>query len=294
MFDSILKDVKYQFRFGDNTTKLILANVAVFIAIYLVFIIVALSSGADYRLGQEKVLNYLMLPNEGWTLLKRPWTVISYMFLHRGLFHILWNMLILFWIGRLFGTLMGDRRIIPLYILGGLMGAVFIFLATFTNFPMTPAMGATASVMAIVVATTIIAPNHTINLILVGPVALKWITLALIVLDLVGIASLKHSGSYFAHIGGMLMGWIFIKCIQNDMDPTDWFDRIGQFFSRQQQASKKKSNLKIRHSKLAQMKQQETKDQNRLDQILDKISKSGIKSLTSEEREYLDKASKKE
>jgi membrane associated rhomboid family serine protease len=305
MFKSIYNDIKSQFDYGNNVTRLIIINAAVFVALYLVYAGIAITVGPEYPITQQKFLHYFTLPPQLIDVVKHPWTIISHMFLHEGFFHFLFNMLILFWFGRIFGDLMGDRRVIPLYILGGLMGIVFIQLGGILfDIPMGHALGASAAIMAIVVATAIVAPDYTLHLILLGPVKLKFVALVMIILDVIGIASLSNTGGHFAHIGGMVMGWLYILMVQADKDPAKWMNKsynsfIGLFQAKAKPA-KKKSPLSVKYKatvprakkKNVRKATMNVDHQGRLDAILEKISKKGIASLSQEEKDFLDRASK--
>lgn len=216
-------------------------------------------------------------------------------------------MLLLYWFGRIFGDLMGDRRVIPLYLLAGLVGAMFYFVGVNLILGgVGTAHGASAAVLGILIATAYVAPDYMIHMILLGPVKLKWIALAAIVLDLIGLANLDNTGGHFGHFGGMFMGWLFISLVNGGNDPSPWFNRVFEWWKNlfTGQAQKKKSPLSVRHkatvsgSKRRSASQRKTSmktsdNQDKLDIILDKISKNGIDSLTKDEKTFLDKVSKK-
>ncbi len=308
MFRSIYRDFKNQINFGNNVTKLIVINVIVFISLYILFAFIGLFAGPDYKAVQDTVMKFLSVPSDPYELLKKPWTIITHMFLHRGLMHFVWNMLLLYWFGRIFGDLMGDRRVIPLYLLAGLVGAMFYFIGVNMILPGGgTAHGASAAVLGILIATAYVAPDYMIHMILLGPVKLKWIALAAIVLDLIGIANLSNTGGHFGHFGGMFMGWLFISLVNGGNDPSPWFNRVFEWWKNlfTGQAQKPKSPLKVRHKAVVSGTRKRTSssswkssmktsdNQDKLDVILDKISKKGIDSLTKEEKAFLDSVSKK-
>lgn len=307
MFDSIVQDVKQQFSYGNAIVRLIIVNTAVFILLMVVFAMIGLFGGSNYGAIQEVVRSYISLNSDFLTNLKRPWVLITHMFAHYQLFHFVMNMLVLYWFGRIFGDLLGDRRVVPLYLMGGLVGALFYLIGVnFIYISPGTLVGASGSILAIVVAAAIVAPDYGVNMILIGRVPLKYIALAYIVMDFAGLASLSNVGGHFAHFGGMLMGWLYIYLVRNGNDPADsvnqFFDWIKGFFEKNK---KPKSNLKVSYksqnvSKTKKVKRQSVGKQSsdtvgdhqkKLDSILDKISKSGIESLTKEERDFLDKAS---
>ncbi|MDA9773353.1 rhomboid family intramembrane serine protease [Saprospiraceae bacterium] len=304
MFNSIYKDVKNQINFGNNITRLIIINVAVFIVLYVAFAFIALSVGPGYKDVQRSLVNIFAIPSVPIELLKKPWTIITHMFLHEEPFHLIFNMIWLYFFGRIFGDFMGDRRVVPLYLLGGLMGAAFFVIGTNLLLNSTvPALGASGAVLALVLGTVLISPDYELRLMFLGIVKLKWIGLFAIVVDLVGIANLSNTGGHFAHIGGMVMGWIFITLINNGNDPSPWFHKMHKGFLSIWDKSKqpaKKSPLKVRHKAKVTRKDrskqgpsgQRSDGETKLDAILDKISKKGMKSLTAEEKDFLDNASK--
>lgn len=307
MFDSIAQDIKQQFSYGNAIVRLIIVNTAVFILLMVGFAMIGLFGGPNYQEIQALVKSYLSLNSDVLTTLKRPWVLITHMFVHVGLWHFAMNMLVLYWFGRIFGDLMGDRRVVPLYILGGLAGALVYFIGVNLIYPSDSiAFGASAAVMAIVVAAAIVAPEYRVNLILLGSVPLKYIALAYVVFDFIGLASMSNVGGHFGHFGGMLMGWLYIYMVRNGNDPADrindFFDWVKSLFTKE---TKPKSNLKVSYkaksvsskkkgkAKGKQVSDTEGEHQAKLDKILDKISKSGIESLSAEERAFLDKASNK-
>ena len=306
MFKSIFEDLKQQINFGNNITRLIIVNIVVFISLYIAFAIVSMSTGPNYLEVQNTIIEWLSLPSKPIEILKKPWTILTHMFLHRTLWHLVFNMLMLYWFGRIFGDLMGDRRVVPLYLLAGLAGAVFYVIGVNLIGGGGIAYGASAAMLGFVIAAAYVAPDHTIHLIIIGPVRLKYIALFSIVIDLIGIANLDNTGGHFGHIGGMVMGWFFINLINNGNDPSPWFnktyDSAVSLFDKKE-SKKNRSPLSVRHkasvgSKVnpksgeKQHMQGPSKDQTKLDSILDKISKDGIGSLTKEEKKFLDNASK--
>jgi membrane associated rhomboid family serine protease len=231
---------------------------------------------------------YLSLPSNLHDLLFRFWTPFTYMFMHADIWHILFNMLSLYWFGQIFEEFLGKKRTIGLYLLGGLAGGI-LFVVAFNLLPLfsyvkqvSHVVGASASVMAIVVATATIAPNYTINLLIIGPVKIKWIALFYIAVDFLSTTG-PNAGGQIAHLGGALIGFIYVKQLQRG---NDWIAGITGIF-------KRKSKLKVvsnNHNKnmIAKPRQEE------IDAILDKISQNGYDSLNKHEKEVLFRASKHE
>jgi membrane associated rhomboid family serine protease len=271
-------------RSGSRINLLIGINVFIFLTISILSVIERLvfQSGLIHYYTDE----YLLLPSSLPRLLTRFWTPLTYMFMHAGIFHILFNMLWLYWMGQIFEEYLGHRRTIGLYILGGLTGALF-FVAAYNIFPYfsdvvngSTVVGASASVMAIIVATATLLPNYSINLILIGPVKLKWIALFYVIIDFLSIAG-PNAGGEFSHLGGALFGFIYIKELQRG---NDWIGGINSIF-------KPKSRLKIA-SRNSDRNSSGKPRQEEIDRILDKISQTGYESLNKQEKEILNRASK--
>jgi membrane associated rhomboid family serine protease len=287
--------------FKNNSTliKLIYANLAVFIGIkvlVLPFWLMQINLSAD-----QFALNWLAVPADLGQLLVTPWTVFSYMFLHLGFFHILSNMLWLYFLGQLFVEFLGERKLWTVYIAGGLAGALLyiLFFNLFPVFhdimPISKALGASASVMAIVVAVGTYAPNFSIRLLFLGNVKLKYIAIFSFVIDVISISN-SNSGGHIAHIGGAALGFFFARQWRSGKDITAWVNTATEFvkaiFS-----SSKKSRMKVKYKssgKRAQdtsYKSRKKEEQDRVDEILDKISRSGYDSLTKAEKDFLFRAS---
>jgi membrane associated rhomboid family serine protease len=273
---------------GSRLNLLIGINVAVFLLINIPAVIEFLVYHSAFIPAYAN--DYLALPASLHVLGTRFWTPITYMFMHASFFHILFNMLWLYWMGQLFEEYLGNKRIVPIYFFGGLAGAAF-YIAAFNLFPGLTAsapesivVGASASVMAIVVATATLLPNYTIYLMFIGPVKLKWLAIVFVLIDFLSIMG-PNAGGEIAHIGGALMGFIYIKQLQRG---NDWTAGISRIFT-------PKSKLKVvsRNSGFNR-NSSATPPQDEIDRILDKISQSGIESLTRQERETLSRASKKD
>lgn len=258
----------------------------------IVFVVTSLITVAEFLFTRETpvadmVTLSLSVPPYLPSLLKKFWTPLTYMFLHRELFHFFFNMLWLYWMGRIFEDFLNPRQFTFVYIAGGLAGALF-FVAAYNLLPAFsdsvafagPLLGASASVMAIVAATATLLPDYALRLLFFGDVKLKYLAIAYILLDIIGITGLNAGGS-LAHLGGAFLGFIFIKQLQKG---NDW----SKIFTR------KKKKLKIIRNNNYGKRPGTVPDQEVIDNILDKISKSGYNSLTKKEKEQLFKASNKE
>ncbi len=282
MFASLTDDIKNAFDHGNMVTRLIMINAGV-------FVITALMSAFLPQFYGQHVLPWLALPGDLSVLMYRPWTLLTHMFLHQGLWHIIWNMLNFYWFGNITGDLLGDKRIWPVYLFGGLFGALF-YLGAFAFLPHTGSMalGASAAVLAIVFTAVATAPEYRIHLILLGPVRIKFIGLFILFVDILGTQSVGNSGGHFAHIGGSLFGFAFVYFLRSGRDLSAW----PSLRLKGKQKGKPMSKLKVAHKSSVLRKSNPSPSPSRVDDILDKIKLKGYDSLTDEEKEILYKASK--
>ena len=288
--NTLWKDIQYKMlRSGSKLALLIGINVAIFLVINIPAVVEQLFSGFGNSAINNFANDYLLLPASLPKLLHRCWTPFTYMFMHAGVFHILFNMLWLYWMGQIFEEYLGNKRTIGLYIFGGLTGGLF-FVAAYNLLPAFTSInaaqggvisGASASVMAVIIATATMLPNYTISLIFIGPVKLKWIAVFYVLLDFLGIAG-GNAGGEIAHIGGALFGFVYIKQLQKG---NDWIGSIVKLFA-------PKPKLKVvAFEKNAQKKSSSSPRQEDIDRILDKISVSGYDSLNKQEKDTLFRAS---
>lgn len=305
MAGTIMDEIKESFRRGSSLTKLIYINIGVFVAVKVMYVIYFMTSPvAQGMMSKQQIfmyeyLDYLMVSSDPVKVITRPWTIITYMFLHWNFIHILFNILILYWFGRIFLRYLTEKQLMTTYILGGIIGALFILLF-FGVIPAlqprigTPALGASAAVMAITIAISVYAPNYTVYLMFFGPVKIKYIALFYVVLDILMIAS-ENAGGHIAHLGGALYGYLFAVQIKKGKDMGGFFntimDRIATLFKHK---SKMKVTYKGQAKSMTDMEYNRSKAQaqKEIDRILDKIAKSGYDSLTKKEKETLFKMSK--
>ena len=304
MFEPIVDDIKRTFQSGNMISKLIIINFAVFLVVLILGIFIKGSdpSGETYQL----LFRNLAISSEGRDVLKKPWTLITHMFFHEGLWHLVWNMLLLYWFGRIVGDFIGDSRVLPVYIMGGLFAiAVYYLFAKVGFIGSSTALGASGAVMAIISAAAFISPNYSMRLFIIGDVTLKYIVLFLIIMDLVGISAMDNTGGHIAHLGGVVFGALFVNLLRQGTDLADgfnhFFDAIGAIFEKKT-VEKKKSPLTVSHkakvitqkrSKGNSVSDESVPYQEKLDEILDKIKKDGYDNLTDEEKEFLFQASKR-
>lgn len=292
---SILEDLKQEYRIGDITTKLIFWNIILFIFPTLIFSLLKLF------LVQMNYLTWIALPENVHDFLYKPWTIITYNFFHSNLLHLVFNMIMLYFAGRIFSTYFTQKQLVSVYVLGGVF-AGFIYIVSYMFLPMLAnqkalLVGASASIMAIVFATTTYQPYMNIRLALIGNVKLWHIALVFLVLDLIQLP-LENTGGHLSHLGGALFGFLYIKALKNGIDlgsGLNWtLDAISNLFS-----GKKATPFKTVHKNVKPQPQSTTtrvvtkdKTQQQIDEILDKISQSGYDSLTKDEKEFLFKAGK--
>lgn len=289
---NIADEIKKSFKSGSALTKLIYINLAVFLAVKIIGVIFFLLNISP----NFSIVNWFAVPADIHNLIYKPWTIFTYMFLHQEFLHILFNILWLYWFGQIFLRYFDDKKLLSVYLVGGLAGAAlyilsFNLLPVFNQvLPVSYALGASASVIAIVIAVSVYAPNHTINLMFFGPVQLKYIAIITIVIDILSIAS-SNAGGHIAHLGGALFGYLYISQLRKGKNITRGFDRfMDKIFSLFKPREKFKVTYKrpmtdiekdIEYNKTQAAKQKD------IDKILDKIAKSGYDSLTKKEKEVL-------
>ena len=298
---SILEEIKQSFSRGNYLTRLIYINAGVFIVVKLLSVVCA------YILGTSNLwISYIELPAFFQTLIKQPWSIITYMFMHHDFIHLIFNLLTLYWFGKIFTEYFNQKQLVGLYFLGGIGGALFYILA-YNFIPSLKAniffsylIGASASVMAIIFALVKYIPNEEIHLALIGPVKLKYLGLAMLVLDIIGTTSVNAGGS-ISHIGGAITGYLFAaSMIKSGKDITDPINRIissiNDFFKRNKKPKFTVHRNTTKTDEEWNMENQNRKRENNeeINRILDKIKKSGYANLTDEEKKRLFELSNKQ
>lgn len=287
---NLMDNLKQTYRQGNAVTRLIYINVAVYLLLHIFIIAMKL-----FTLNGEFIVTWLALPSDPGTLLYKPWTFISYMFLHQDFFHILFNMFALYWFGKLFLTYFTEKQLFGLYFFGGLVAGLFYVIA-YNFFPLfsqlsdiSILMGASGSIMAIIVATAVQSPNLEMRFMLIGMVKLKYIAIVAVLISFFGITS-SNAGGELAHLGGALYGYFFIVSLRRGKDHTRNFNRLMDAISN----IFKPRKLKVKHTANAGRKMsdaeynmQKAKKMADVDRILDKIKTSGYGSLTPEEKKKL-------
>ena len=272
--------------------RIIYINIAIFVLLHLVAFV-----GVIMNVPAQGMIQWLQVPSNLSQLLYAPWTLITYMFTHYDLLHILFNMLWLYWMGRIFLEYFTPKRLSALYLLGGLGGALLYLLAMnlLPHFIGSNAylMGASASVIAIVVAVAIWAPDYKIGLLFIGEVSLKWVAIITIGIDLLSVDA-GNAGGHIAHLGGAAVGAVYATALRRGTDITrplnatlDW---LASLFSRRDKGIGAPVGGTAYNSQ-HQATDEPTEAQ--IDAILDKIKRSGYTSLTDKERDLLFRASRK-
>lgn len=292
---SYFSNLKLRFLQKDLLIRLILINIAVFLLFGIVMVISTL-----FKLNWfDACLNFVAVPADLHQLLTHPWTLFTYMFAHYSIWHILFNMLVLYWFGQLFLDYFTQRNLGSLYLLGGLSGAL-LYIIAFNTIPYyidlgySTMVGASASVTAILFASAFYNPQRRINLFIFGSVKILYIALFIFILDFLSLASDKNPGGGVAHIGGAIIGYIFAVRYRNGYDITRWIgnilDFVANIFKPKTKLKVKKANKREADYQYNQRKHNESEE---IDHILDKIRASGYGSLTKDEKKKLFDASNK-
>lgn len=295
--NSILDDFKHAFNRPNNgLIRIILINIIAFVAVRLIPVPLWLT-GYNYEAIRHAIDSWLVLPSSLQEFVIKPWTLVTYFFMHAGFFHILFNMLFLYWFGRIINEFLGNEKVVNLYVLGGLAGGLFYMLmynvlpifSEAVNFSYM--IGASAGVYAVVVGAATFMPDYAISLILIGPVRIKYIALFFVVLSIIQMPQ-GNAGGELAHLAGAAIGFIFIKQLRkgNDMGKP-----INQFFRFVKSLFKKQPKVKVTYSssnRRTANRRAYKSNQEEIDAILDKISESGYDSLTKEEKQKLFDASR--
>lgn len=292
MFASLVEDIRHAFRTGSMVTRLIMINVIVFVLVGLFGAILWLSNAGVSHALYAKTIRFLAISSDGWFDLTHPWVIITHMFLHEGVWHLLWNMVFLYWFGRIVGDLIGNQRVLPIYILGGL-GAAFFFIlfANLFHRGAGMAMGASGAAMAMAVAAATIAPDYRLHLILFGEVRIKYIVAILILLDIILIGKNSNTGGHFGHLGGALIGFLYIHSLRSGVDPGKWIHttvgRVARLFHKQ----RGRAPMVVIRAPEKTRPEPSFQDAKKLDVILEKIKVRGIDALTPQEKAFLDQQS---
>ncbi|WP_264560558.1 rhomboid family protein [Flavobacterium sp. N2270] len=285
---SIIEDIKSQYRTGGIVQKLIFWNIGLYLLSLLFFY--------NFSFGNFNFPSWLALYSNSDDFIFSPWTLFSYMFLHAGFLHLLFNMMVLHFSGRLFETYFTQKQLFGLYVLGGIFSGI-VFLVSFLLIGKSSVLvGASGAIMALLIATATYAPFMQIRLMLIGVVKLWQVAFVIVLLDLIQLP-LDNSGGHLAHLAGALFGFLYIKMLNSGTDVSKLISSIQEFFENCLKPKKKTTFKKVHKNKsnpssTSFTKKEKTMDQKKIDDILDRISQSGYDSLTKEEKEFLFKAGK--
>ena len=303
MFKSIKDDIKLQFNSGNMLTRIILVNIAIFAFVKLVWVFTTYGNVTQIH---DNILDFLALHTYAPKVYTHIWGWFTHMFFHEGIWHLFWNMLLLYWFGRIVGDLLGDQRMLPLYIMGGIFGGIFCILFDYIlpGSSGSMAWGASAAVMCMLFTAAMTSPEYLLHLPFIGGVRLKYMALVFLFLDVIGTAGQVNTGGHFAHIGGALFGIIYVARLQNGKDLTYGLQRFFDLINNRQVPIKPKPPTKRAAMSVVYNKGKDSssgsKDaetvsfQTKLDTILDKINVEGYDNLSDEEKDFLSRASKKD
>ena len=289
---NILDDLKQQYKLGGIAHRLIYWNIACFLISFVVPGILKIFS-VDIA-----ILPYVSLSSNPADLLWKPWSFISYAFFHFDFFHILFNMLVLNFASQLFLTFFTQKQFFGLYLLGAVFAGLIFMASYFLMNIVAPIVGASAAIMAFLMAVTTYQPLMEVRLLLIGRVKLWHITAVLLILDLMQLR-LDNMGGHISHLAGALFGYIYIKTLQNGTDMSVVVTKIIDFFANGFRSTPATPFKKVHKNYNRPVEQRTTsriitkdKTQQQIDEILDKISQSGYDSLTKEEKDFLFKSGK--
>ncbi len=297
--ESILDRIFKFFQSKTIFTNLILVNVLVFLSLVILKVILKIFLLDDFLIKDTPTLvwNYLSSTSDLPALLRRPWSLISYMFVHVGFIHILGNMVTFYFFGRYLDQFLGSRKLLSTYILGGLAGWAlyaigYNFIPMFKAMGHGPMWGASAAVIATVVAAATYRPNMKINLIFVQ-LEFKYLAGLIVLMDFLALDTGVNAGGHLGHLGGALYGFFMIRQLQKGKDMNAWLERL---LDRLKNLFRRSPNMKVvyKKSQAAQQSDEEynytkAQAQKKIDKILDKISMGGYDSLTKAEKEFLNK-----
>jgi membrane associated rhomboid family serine protease len=286
MFQSIWSDIKFEYsKKGNYLFRIILINIAIFIVLSLSIVVAYFTK---YPIDDWLQTNIFAMPTPWQVLIYKPWSFFLTFFSHYQFFHILFNMIGLYWFGKIVEDLIGPKKLLALYVLGGIASSLMVVLIfnTIPYFINTPSylIGASGAVFAIAVGAAAIAPDYSLYLLLFGAVRIKYIVAVYIFLSILGTTS--NAGGNIAHLGGALFGYVFISSLKSGTDlgrPIYWLLSLFDGKPRMKVTHRSKTTIKRNSDDLP--------NEEEVNRILDKINRSGYESLSKEEKQKLFKAS---
>ncbi|MBO5853923.1 MAG: rhomboid family intramembrane serine protease [Bacteroidales bacterium] len=287
---NLLNGLKNFFLQKNVLSRLMLINVAIWIICLFISVFTWLFNISDISF----VTKLFAVPSDISALAEKPWSVFTYMFLQEEFWHLFFNMLMLYYGGKIFMQYFSEKQLLLTYIFGGLFGALFFILA-FNVFPVFEnmkghafALGSSASVLSILIAAATYRPDYTLNLFLLGQVKMKWVAIVFVIIDFLSITK-GNSGGHIAHLGGALWGFLYVSMLKSDFD-------IYKIFKKKAKIRVKTVNSENYHKRPKtdeQYNAERAQEQEEIDRILDKIAKNGYSSLSEKEKEFLFRQSKK-
>lgn len=290
---SFIDDIKNAFKKkGNSLNQIIFLNIILFLTILVSNVVLTL---ALHKEVYHFLLSWLELPSNLSVFITRPWTLFTYFLLHEDPFHILFNLLVMYWFGQIIGDMIGSKRITALYVMGGVAGGL-LYLLVYNLLPYFSSqvsssvlLGASAGVYAIVTAAATLVPDYTMFLLFLGQVRIKYIALFYLIVSVAQTTS-TNAGGNIAHLGGALIGFLFIKQLKRGNDigkpVNSILGYIENLFTRE-----KKMKVSFKNPNKTRTKTSGAPTQEEIDQILDKISQNGYESLNKEEKQKLFQAS---
>lgn len=295
---NIWKEIKLSFKQNSSVIKLIYINIGIFAILKVLSIFFQLFNVTDIF-----IYRWLAIPANLTDLPHRFWTPVAYMFVHEGFLHLFFNMICLYWFGKMFLSMLSEKHLVGIYLVGGLASGLF-YVLVYNIFPYYASsiyssilIGASGSIMAIIAATATKMPNIEVRLLFLGNIKLKYIAIVTVLISFFSITS-SNGGGEIAHLGGALTGYLFIILLNKGRDITAWMNKIldgtATLFRPKKKMKVKKRKLQFeRKMNDGEYNQQKVKNMAEIDHILDKIKESGYNSLTSDEKKRLFDQSKK-
>ena len=287
---NLLNGLKNFFLQKNVLSRLMLINVTIWIICLFISVFTWLFNISDISF----VTKLFAVPSDISALAEKPWSLFTYMFLQEKFWHLFFNMLMLYYGGKIFMQYFSEKQLLLTYIFGGLFGALFFILA-FNVFPVfenmkghASALGSSASVLSILIAAATYRPDYTLNLFLLGQVKMKWVAIVFVIIDFLSITK-GNSGGHIAHLGGALWGFLYVSMLKSDFD-------IYKIFKKKAKIRVKTVNSENYHKRPKtdeQYNAERAQEQGEIDRILDKIAKNGYSSLSEKEKEFLFRQSKK-
>jgi membrane associated rhomboid family serine protease len=286
---NILDDIQLQYKTGGMVQKLIFWNIGLFVLFSLTEVVLKLLNIAF------TYFDFVALSSNTTEFLAKPWTLVTFSFFHAGIFHLIFNLLVLHFSGRLFNTYFTDKQLFGVYLLGGIFSGLTFILFYFLLGKTSLLVGASGAIMALLIASATYAPFMLLRIPLIGIVKLWHVAFVILLVDLIQLP-LENMGGHLAHLGGAFFGFIYIKLLQSGIDLTkpisSCIDGIVSFLQPKKKTPFKKVHRNTTKKSVHSYSQNKDITQKQIDEILDKISKSGYDSLTKEEKEFLFKAGK--